>query len=80
MKARLQVRALQYPQLAQHWAASICHLLDMAIAPVGTCLLMLGVIAGIVGLATAASFLVAAGVLFHFAVWFERWWSATPRK
>jgi hypothetical protein len=79
MKARLQVRALQYPQLAQHWAAGMCHLLDAAIAPAGTCLLMLGVIAGIVGLSTVANFLIAAGVLFHSAIWFERWWHA-PRR
>jgi hypothetical protein len=41
--------------------------------------LLLGLFTAADGNWSAANFLFAAGLLLHFAVWFERWWGATAR-
>lgn len=79
MKAKLSARFLHYPQNAQAWAAGLCRLAHATIEPVATCSLLLGVLAAANDYWGGANFLIAAGLLLNFSVWFERWWSATAR-
>ncbi|MGZ5198724.1 MAG: hypothetical protein ACXWC4_03055 [Telluria sp.] len=79
MKARLPFRALHSPEAAQAWAGDLCQIAHTAIAPIGTCSLLFGAVAAGTGSSGAADFLVSAGLLLHFSVWFERWWTNSGR-
>lgn len=79
MKAKLSARFLHYPQNAQAWAARACGLAHSTIEPVATCSLSLGVLAAANDHWGGANLLIAAGLLLHFSVWFERWWGAAAR-
>jgi hypothetical protein len=75
MKARLPFRVLHNAQATQIMAGSLCQLAHSAVSPIGSCSLLLGAVAGGAGRWGIANFLIAAGLLLHFSVWFERWWS-----
>lgn len=74
MKARLPFRALPAPRVS-----SLCQLADTAVSPAGTISLLCGAVAAGAGSWETANFLFAAGLLLHFAVWFERWWGKNDR-
>lgn len=79
MKLRLHAR-LRKSQSRKGWITAACEMLDRAIAPVGTVCVLLGLVAAVLQLTTAASYLIAAGLLFRLVVWFAKWREPDGRK
>lgn len=79
MKLRQHARFIK-SQSRQGWLKAVCDLLDRAIRPIGTVCVLLGLIAAALQMWTAASYLIAAGVLFRLVVWFADWLDTDGRK
>jgi hypothetical protein len=54
----------------------LCEGLDRSIPGLRTTILIAGVVAAAAQTGQSADFLFAAGLLFHFAIWFEDRWIA----
>jgi len=54
----------------------LCEGLDRSVPGLRTTFLIAGVVAAAAQAGPSADFLFAAGLLFHFAIWFEGWWIA----
>jgi hypothetical protein len=52
----------------------LCNGLDRSVPGLRTVFLIAGVLAAAAHTGQSADFLIAAGLLFHFAIWFEDWW------
>lgn len=50
--------------------------IDQAIRPMANCSLVLGFGAAFLGMAPVSDYLLAAGILLHASIRFERWWQA----
>lgn len=79
MKLRLHARSFQY-QSRDSWVKAFCYQLDRAIAPIGTACLVLGLLAVFLRSSETASYLIAAGLLFHLVVWFDGWLGTAPDR
>lgn len=58
----------------------LCELVDRGIPAARTALLVAGVVAAAISIDAIADFLFAAGLAFHFAICFEKWWLSTQRR
>jgi hypothetical protein len=55
-------------------------ILDRSVPTLRTLFLILGIVVAGTRLGRAADYIFAAGLLLHFAIWFENWWRATAPK
>jgi hypothetical protein len=62
------------PPGAEASLAQFCQTLDRSIPAVRTVLMIGGLIAAAAHSGQIADFLFVTGLLFHFAISFERWW------
>jgi hypothetical protein len=53
----------------------LCAVLDSTIPTLRTAFLVLGLVAAALQTGQLADYLFVTGLLFHFAIWFEAWWS-----
>jgi uncharacterized membrane protein len=71
---------LQYRKATQVCATRCSQLLNRMLPAVGTCTLMLAVVATAVDWEELANFLFAAGLLLHLVAWFDNWSAAASRR
>jgi hypothetical protein len=75
MKAHSRQRVLPRSAILSERRIDIPALLDKSIRPIGTGSVVAGIGAATLGMGTASSYLIAAGVLFHLASRFGDWWT-----
>lgn len=75
MKTRLPKRPLQDPAPAIVAVAHYCERLDRAVPCLRTLFLIAGVLAAAIQAGAIADYLFGAGLLLHWAMWFQRWWT-----
>ncbi len=80
MKIRLPKRPQHYAPHSLAVLAQCCLKLDAAIPALRTALLVIGVVGAALRVGLVADCLFVAGLLFHLAIWFQDWWSASPPK
>jgi hypothetical protein len=54
--------------------------LDKSIPALRTLFLIVGIVAAATRFDRAADYIFAAGLLLHFAIWFENWWRCSVSK
>ena len=62
------------PPGAEAFLAQCCEALDRSIPGLRTALMIAGLVAAAARTGPIADFLFVAGLLFHLAISFERWW------
>lgn len=75
MKLRLPKRPLHNPTPAIAAVAHCCDRIDRALPLLRTLLLVAGVLAAAFKAGTIADYLFCGGLLLHWTIWFQRWWS-----
>jgi hypothetical protein len=75
MKLRMPKRALHTPTPAITAVAYCCERIDRAIPLLRTLFLMAGVLAAALKAGALADYLFGAGLLLHWTIWFQRWWT-----
>lgn len=80
MKIRLPKRPLQGPVPAIVAVVHCCERVDRAVPYIRTLLLILGVLAAALQAGAVADYLFGAGLLLHWAMWFQRWWTHGWRR
>ena len=80
MKIRLPKRLLQDPAPAIIAVAHYCERVDRAVPYLRTFLLIAGVLAAAFQAGAVADYLFAAGLLLHWTIWFQRWWTNGWRR
>lgn len=75
MKRKLSQRQPGTPDSGA-FLGQVCERLDRSVPGLRTAFLVAGVLAAAARTGRSADFLIAAGLLFHFAIWFEDWWIA----
>lgn len=76
MKLRMPKRPLQDAAPAVVAVSHYCERADRAMPLLRTILLVAGVLAAALKVGTAADYLFGAGLLCHWAIWFQRWWTS----
>ena len=75
MKSRMPKRPLQNPSSAIVAVSHYCERIDHAVPHLRTLFLIAGVLAAALKAGTVADYLFGAGLLLHWAIWFQRWWT-----
>lgn len=76
MKLRMPKRPLQAPTSAVTAVAHCCERVDRTIPLLRSLLLIAGVLAAALRCGALADYLFGAGLLLHWAIWFQRWWTS----
>lgn len=80
MKIRLPKRPLQDPAPALLAVVQYCERVDRAVPHARTLFLIAGVLAAALQAGAIADYLFGAGLLLHWAIWFQRWWTHGWRR
>ena len=75
MKIRMPKRPLSGSSPAVATLSHFCERLDRTVPQLRTLLLIAGVLAAALQKGTVADYLFGAGLLLHWAIWFQRWWT-----
>jgi hypothetical protein len=76
MKIRMPKRPLQNPAPAIDAVSHFCERIDRAVPHLRTVFLIAGVLAAALKAGAVADYLFGAGLLLHWAIWFQRWWTS----
>jgi hypothetical protein len=80
MKIRMPKRPLQNPTPAIDAVSHFCERIDRAVPQLRTLFLIAGVLAAALKAGAVADYLFGAGLLLHWAIWFQRWWTGGWRR
>lgn len=80
MKIRMPKRPLQNPAPAIDAVSHFCERIDRAVPHLRTLFLIAGVLAAALRAGAFADYLFGAGLLLHWAIWFQRWWTSDWRR
>jgi len=80
MKIRLPKRPLQNPAPAIDAVSHFCERLDRTVPQLRTAFLIAGVLAAALQAGAVADYLFGAGLLLHWTIWFQRWWTSGWRR
>lgn len=75
MKLRIPKRPLHDPGPTMAMLAHHCGCIDRALPHVRTFLLIAGLLASLCRTGALADYLFGAGLLTHWTIWFQRWWT-----
>ena len=75
MKMRMPKRPLHTPTPAVAAVAHCCERVDRTIPHLRTLFLVAGVLAAALKGGAIADYLFGAGLLLHWAIWFQGWWT-----
>jgi len=80
MKTRLPKRPLPDLSAVIVAVSHYCERIDRAVPHLRTLFLIAGVIAAALRAGTVADYLFGGGLLLHWAIWFQRWWTGGWRR
>ncbi len=80
MKIRLPKRLPQDPSPVVVAIAHYCERIDRTVPYLRTLFLIAGVLAAALQVGAVADYLFGAGLLLHWAIWFQRWWTNGWRR
>lgn len=75
MKLRMPKRPLQNPDPTIAALTQYCDRIDRAVPHLRTLFLVAGLLAAALQAGMIADYLFGAGLLLHWAIWFQRWWT-----
>lgn len=75
MKIRIPKRQAHAPAPEHPALARFCERADRYLPHLRTSLLIAGLLAAALRAGTVADYLFGAGLLLHWAIWFQSWWS-----
>jgi len=75
MKLRMPKRPLQTPDPTIVALTHYCDRIDRAVPHLRTLFLIAGLLAAALQAGMVADYLFGAGLLLHWAIWFQRWWT-----
>ena len=75
MKIRMPKRPLPGSSPAIVALSHFCERLDRTVPQLRTVFLIAGILAAALQAGTIADYLFGAGLLLHWAIWFQRWWT-----
>ena len=75
MKSRMPKRPLADSSPAIVVVSHYCERIDRAVPHLRTLFLVAGVLAAALQTGMVADYLFGAGLLLHWAIWFQRWWT-----
>lgn len=75
MKLRMPKRPLQNPTPAMAVVVHCCERIDRTLPRLRTLLLIAGLLAAALQAGMVADYLFGAGLLLHWAIWFQGWWT-----
>lgn len=76
MKLRMPKRPLQDPTSVIAAVSHYCDRIDAALPHLRTLFLIAGLLAAALKVGVVADYLFGAGLLLHWAIWFQSWWAA----
>lgn len=76
MKLRIPKRPLHDP--ADTMLAYYCDCVDRQLPHLRTFLIVAGLLASLCRTGAVADYLFGAGLLLHWAIWFQGWWTKAP--
>jgi len=76
MKIRLPKRPLPDSSPAIIAVSHYCDRIDRAVPHLRTLFLLTGLLAAALKAGEIADYLFGAGLLLHWAIWFQRWWTS----
>ena len=80
MKLRMPKRPLQTPTPAIVAVAQCAERIDRTIPLLRTLFLIAGLLAAAFQAGMVADYLFGSGLLLHWAIWFQRWWTGSRRS
>ncbi len=80
MKLRIPKRPLQAPTPGVAAVSHYCERIDRILPLLRTLLLIAGVLAAALKAGMVADYLFGGGLLLHWAIWFQRWWTGDWRR
>lgn len=75
MKMRIPKQPLQVPAPAVAAISHCVERIDRRLPLLRTLLLVAGLVAAALKASMVADYLFGGGLLLHWAIWFQRWWS-----